>query len=1316
MSTPNVEDVYGLSPMQSGMLFHSLQDGQGINPYQVQMIEKITGPLDDERFLDAWQRVVDRHSILRSAFVWEDVSTPVQVVQRTAELPREALDWRDHDPAEQDARLERLAADDWNQGFDLARPPLLRVRVIRTADECRLILWSFHHLLLDGWSIQLIKNELFAIYRAAVEGREPGLPPAIPYVRYAKWLDEQPSSQAREFWRGYLRGIGEPTELTASRPGAEIGVAELEITCDAELSGAVRRFAREQRITVNTVIQGVWSALLSRYSGQDDVVFGATTSGRSAALTGIESMVGLFINTLPVRARVEAQATVATWLRELQDQQIDLRQWEHCHLVDVRECSDIPRGKPLFQSILVFENYPDLRGSDCLPAGVDYRPVNCVERTGYPLTVVVSADEVLEVKFAYDRALFDAETIERLARHFQTLLAGFISTPQARLSDVAMLTEAERRQLLVGWNDTEGPFPEGRTLHELVAECVAACPDEPAVMCGDVVLTYGQVDVRANQLAHYLRDRGVGPDVLVAVFLDRGPDLIVALLAILKAGGAFVPLDPEYPTERLAYMLEDTAAPLVITQAGLAGLLPDQTVRLLIDEEWPESCPVTEPSVSAGPRDLAYVIYTSGSTGKPKGVMIEHEGVINYLHWCAQAYPPAGEVGTLLYSPVAFDLTITALFLPLLQGLPVMVPVPQPGESAFAASVEQLLSGVSASFLKMTPSHAELLVASAEAAGVKVNVPTMVLGGEELTADLARRILAACRPGAVIYNEYGATECSVANVMSATRQVDPEAGGGVSVGAAITNTLAYVVDPQGRPVPVGVAGECLLGGICVARGYLNRPELTAERFIETDLGSGPQRLYRTGDLCRWLPNGEMEFIGRIDTQVKLRGYRIELGEIEATLIEDPAIASAAVTVREDTPGVQRLAAYLVPAPGATPPADEDLKARLARTLPAYMVPGVYVTLPALPLTPNGKTDRDALPAPTTTRGTTHTPPRTDTEQLIAGIWREVLGTTDPGVHDDFFDLGGHSLLAIKVTSRLRRAGCPTSLQQVMANPTLHELARALSGAASEQTGLIAEVRPQRATVTETPDLFCIHPGGGQIYSYRTLADTLHGTFRVLGVQATGLAEGEAPLEDIRAMAERYWKEITNVRPEGPYRLLGWSAGAVILHEMALMHPGEVRSAFLLEPAVTGPDREERFTGLAEIFARAESLWRRGQAETGQARERTERELKLLAGPMNIGEDAVNLGEWLPYNVLRAESRALSGYRAATSRADVTLVVSEETERPGQELMAAGDREAYVAHWKRLYPHGLRVLDVAGGHYDMLETKGAVELVAAALRG
>ncbi|MGH3380990.1 MAG: amino acid adenylation domain-containing protein, partial [Actinoallomurus sp.] len=1048
-----------LSSAQRGLWFlDQLEPGRG--DYVVPIALRLGGPVDVTALEEALSRLVARHEVLRTRFV-ADEAEPYQVIDPPAPVTIEVVDLGGQAPAAVTARVDAVAA----APFDLAGGPLLRTVLLRTAPAEATLVMCLHHIVFDGWSEAVFAGELRDLYAAATGGTPAALPELpVQYGDFAAWQHEQLGGerlQAQlEYWRTRLAGL-QPLQLPTDRPRSPVRGGHgdaVTFTVPAATVTALRAVAAEANASLFMVLLAGFQVLLARHSGQHDIAVGTPTAGRNHTET--ENLIGLFVNSLVLRTDLSGDLAFTGLLDRVKD--TALGAYDHQDLPFERLVEELAPQRdlsrnPLFQAMFVLQTSAETEPWQLPGLTVDPAPV-----TGglakFDLNLSLrEAGDGLAGHFDYPTDLFDRSTVERMAGHYRTLLERLATHPSTPLSQIEMLTEAERRRLLVEWNDTEGPFPVGRTLHELVAERVAACPDEPAVMCGDQVLTYGQLDVRANQLAHYLRDRGVGPDVLVAVFLDRGPELIVALLAILKAGGAFVPLDPEYPSERLAYMLEDTAAPLVVTHSGLAGLLPDQTARLLVDEEWPGSCPVTEPVASAEPHDLAYVIYTSGSTGKPKGVMIEHEGVINYLHWCAQAYPAAGEIGTLLYSPVAFDLTITALFLPLLQGLPVVVPVPQPGESAFAASVEQLLSGVSASFLKMTPSHAELLIASAEAAGVKLNVPTMVLGGEELTTDLARRILAVCRPGAVIYNEYGATECSVANVMSATRQVAEDAGGGVSVGAAITNTLAYVVDAHGHPVPVGVAGECLLGGICVARGYLNRPELTEERFIWSDLGKGRQRLYRTGDLCRWLPSGELEFIGRIDTQVKLRGYRIELGEIEATLIEDPAIASAAVTVREDTPGVQRLTAYLVPAPGVTPPSEEDLKARLARTLPAYMVPATYVTLPALPLTPNGKTDRDALPAPTTARETTHTPPRTDTEQLVAGIWHDVLGTTDPGIHDNFFDLGGHSLLAIKVISRLRRElGVEVPLRVLFQAPTIAELSDLLPRL--HTTGL-EELRP-----------------------------------------------------------------------------------------------------------------------------------------------------------------------------------------------------------------------------------------------------------------
>ncbi|WP_424533408.1 amino acid adenylation domain-containing protein [Sphaerisporangium viridialbum] len=1040
-----------LSSAQRGLWFlDQLEPGRA--DYIVPIALHLTGTIDMAALQEALTQLVARHEVLRTRFAADDTGEPYQIIDPPAPVAVTVTDLTGHDQSTITAHVNAAATP-----FDLATGPLLRTTLLRTALDEAVLVICLHHIIFDGWSEAILARELRELYTAATT-HTPATLPATPiqYADYAAWQHQQLTTDRLgtqlDYWRTHLAGL-QPLHLPTDRPRRPTRSGHgdaVKFTIPTRTVTALRGLAAEAQASLLMTVLAGFQIMLSRYTGQNDIAVGTPTAGRTHTET--ENLIGLFVNSLVLRTDLTGDPTFTELLHQVKN--TALTAYDHQDLPFERIVEELAPQRdltrnPLFQTMLVLQTTTETQTWN-LP-GIEVHPAPItggLAKFDLNLTLY-EVDDGLSGHFDYPTDLYDKSTIERMAGHYQTLLQGLADHPTTPLSQISMLTEAEQRQMLVEWNDTAGPFPAARTIHELVAEQAATRPDEPAVIHGDQVLTHGQLNARANQLAHHLRSHGVGPEVLVGVFLERGPDLIVALLAILKAGGAYLPLDPEYPTERLTFMLDDAAAPLVITQDSLAVQLPGHAARLLIDTQWPqvEACPATDPPPLAGPRNLAYVIYTSGSTGKPKGVMIEHEGVVNYLHWCAQAYPPTGELGTLLYSPVAFDLTVTALFLPLMQGLPIAVPVPQPGESAFAAAVEELLSGASVSFLKMTPSHAELLVTSAQAAEAKLAVRTMVLGGEELTTDLARRILAVCEPGTVIYNEYGATECSVANVMSLTRQVDDDdTAGAIPVGAPITNTQAYVVDPDGRPVPVGVAGECLLGGICVARGYLNRPQLTEERFVEHHLGGHRRRLYRTGDLCRWLPDGQLEFIGRIDTQVKLRGYRIELGEIEATLISHPAVTAAAVTVREDSPGVQRLIAYLVPAPGATPPSPHDLKAHTARTLPPYMIPTGFMTLSALPLTPNGKTDHKALPAPATMHDTTRAQPRTATEQLIAGIWRDVLGTTDPGVHDNFFDLGGHSLLAFKVIARLRRElDVEVPLRALFQAPTIAGLSALLPG-------------------------------------------------------------------------------------------------------------------------------------------------------------------------------------------------------------------------------------------------------------------------------
>ncbi|MER5882182.1 condensation domain-containing protein, partial [Streptomyces sp. NPDC001910] len=740
MSTHNVEDVYGLSPLQFGMLYHSLEDTSDTRPYMVQMTEEVEGPFDDALFGQAWQQLVDRHSILRSAFVWEGVSEPVQVVQRQAPVPFAVRDLRGLPDQEQ--RLDVFLAEDWERGFDLSRAPLVRVTVLRTDEERRYVVWSFHHILLDGWSVQILQKELFALYRGLLDGTPAALPPTAPYRRYIEWLNAQQGDGSADFWKKYLAGVTEPTDLHVDRETGDTGVGECEVVASPELFAQARDYARSQRITINTLVQGLWSILLSRYSRRDEVLFGSTISGRSIALPGVDSMMGLFINTLPVRGRLTGDMGVAGWLRDLQDEQLEMRQWEYCHLVDVQKHSGIARGEPLFRSILVFENYPVVQKPSDFPEGLTRRLVNCVERTGYPLTLVASAGRALEFRFVYDRSRFDAATIERMAGHLRTLLESVVAAPAARIAELNMLTERERQEILVDWNGVTGPYPHTATIHSLIENRVATDPDAIAITHGNEQWTYAQVNARANQLAHHLRGTGITPDTLIAVCLDRSPELIATLLGIMKAGAAFVPLDPDYPTDRITYMVDDAQAPLIITSSNHSDRLPADTPRLLVDSEWPQG-PIENPAPLASPDDLAYIIYTSGSTGRPKGVALEHRGVVNYLHWCDQNYPVTepGGIGTILYSSVTFDLTITALFLPLIQGTQLAIPQPQPGQSAFDAAIDLILTDIPISFLKATPSHLEILAAHLTTRQATHHITTIVAGGENLTPALVSQLL-----------------------------------------------------------------------------------------------------------------------------------------------------------------------------------------------------------------------------------------------------------------------------------------------------------------------------------------------------------------------------------------------------------------------------------------------------------------------------------------------------------------------------------------------------------------------------------------------
>ncbi|GAB4213489.1 MAG: hypothetical protein OHK0022_50680 [Roseiflexaceae bacterium] len=1063
------------------MLFHSLYAPES-GMYFEQLHYTIQGNVDVELLRRAWWQVSQRHDILRTAFIWEGIDEPHQVVHLTPVLDWQQFDWRDHTPVEQHARLEALLAADRKRGFDLSTQPLTRYAICHVADDVHMFIWSHHHLLLDGWSQAIVLREVVQIYQGLRDGQPVQLAPAPPYSSYIAWLQQQPLDRAEQFWRTHLRGFQAPTQIG---PPASAGLPQAEdydrraFTLSAEQTALVDQFARQHGLTRNTLLQAAWALLLSRYSGERAVVFGSTTAGRPADLAHAEAMVGLFINTLPVHVLIEPQARLIDWLTQIQALHAQIRHYEYAPLVQIQGWSEVPRGLPLFESILVFANYPVDPSLIQLDQRFTIRKTHALERTNYPLMLQSGSGLPLSATLVFDRQRFDPGSIERLLEHYQTLLLGMLRDSQQRLADIPLLRPAERQRLLTAWNHTFRPRDPADSLIQRIVAQVECTPDAPALQTRSGLLSYRQLDRRARSLAALLRLHGVGPEARVAVLLPRNADLVAALLGVLYAGGAYIPLDPSYPAARLHAILHD-AGPLVVltTQDLAAGLADLPGVCLAVDQLDLAALPAAEPAAVA-PEQLAYLIYTSGSTGQPKGVEIPHRALLNLLEALRERPGLRAEDRLLAVTTVSFDIAVLELWLPLSVGAQITLADDQ--TIADGEQLLELLRRSGATVLQATPATWQLLI---EAGWQGDHQLKALVGGEALPPDLAGWLADAC---ASVWNMYGPTETTVWSACGPVFANERP----ISVGRPIDNTQMYVLDEWLEPVPVGVAGLLYIGGDGLARGYHNRPDLTAEQFVPNPFGVGGARdlgreaskasgtsssqsaapgprLYRTGDLARYLPDGRLEILGRTDQQVKVRGFRIELGEVEATLRQHPDLREAAVVARDDLPGGRGLAAYVVTHPGAALLAGE-LRQFLQRDLPNYMVPAAFITLPELPRTPNGKLDRRSLPAPAGTRisAAAYAAPQNDLERTIAAIWQDVLGGAPVGIDDNFFDLGGHSLLMLQVNSRLREAlDQPIPMVALFEHPTVRLLAEHLSGPPIQTTDTVQERGERRRELSK----------------------------------------------------------------------------------------------------------------------------------------------------------------------------------------------------------------------------------------------------------
>jgi amino acid adenylation domain-containing protein/non-ribosomal peptide synthase protein (TIGR01720 family) len=1080
-----IQDLYPLSPLQQGMLFHDLYAPES-GMYVERLRHTIRGDLNVVAFEQAWRQVVERHAVLRSAFIWEEVDEPLQAVFREVETPLEFQDWRGAPIAEQEERLQAHLREILQRGFKLSRPPLQRLTLIQMSERVSEFIWSYHHLLLDGWSVSLILGEIITLYEAFCQGQKPQLDKSRPYRDYIAWLKRQDQAEAEAFWRKALKGFTPLASLSMNGPhddlaGRQEDYESLQMRFSKDTAERLDAFARRHRLTVNTVAQGAWALLLSCYSGEQDVVFGEVVSGRPADLAGSESMVGMFINTLPVRAQVSPESSVLSWLERLQARQIEARRYEYNPLVKVREWSEAPRGLPLFESIVVFENSTmgvrlgRQEESPEISYATHYATV-----TGYPLTVVIEpGPEGVSVGFTYDHRRFKSDAIQRMQMRFQTLLEGVLADPEGRLSDLPLLTEAERRELLVDWNSTVKDFSEDRRLHRLFEAQVERTPNAIAVVFEEKKLTYRELNARANRLAHYLRAQGVGPEMLVGVCLDRSLEMMVAILGVLKAGGAYLPLDPAYPKERLAFMLEDSQASVLLTQQRLVEEFATEAPRhrekerVTSDRYLPFSSLCLGASVAnphsafrnrvicldaveerlagesaenlaseATAEAAAYVIYTSGSTGRPKGVIVSQRAVSNHMLWLRDYFGLNAADRFLQKTQFSFDAAGTEFFAPLLVGARLIMA--RPGGHQDGAYLSGMITEHDVTILQLVPSLLRVLLDEPEFAKCR-SLRRVICAGEALPAELQDKFRACL--DAELHNFYGPTEAAI----DVTYWPHQHAAGRaiVPIGRPIANTQIYLLSGDLRPVPVGAPGELYIGGDNLARGYLKRPELTAERFIPNPFSSEPgARLYQTGDLARYLPDGNIEFLGRIDHQVKVRGFRIELGEIESALNQHPAVRESVVIAQADKHGNKRLAAYVVTDPAASLSglSSKELREFIKTKLPEYMAPSAFALLDALPLTSNGKVDRRALPALNGSQHDSHDSsevaraPRNRVEEILAGVWSQVLGVKQVGIHDDFFEMGGDSILSIQVVGKANQQGLRVTPKQIFQHPTIAELA------------------------------------------------------------------------------------------------------------------------------------------------------------------------------------------------------------------------------------------------------------------------------------
>ncbi|CAM2070286.1 Amino acid adenylation domain-containing protein [Sulfidibacter corallicola] len=1153
-----MNDSFSLTPMQLGMLYQwRLSRTSGVNLEQ--LCCRLPESVNFDKMCQAWQMVTARFDALRIAFVLDRPSHPMQVVHGEVAPEINDHDWRGVEPQERETRYRDFLASDRRMGFDLTRPSQMRVNLFRFDNQDYRMLWTFHHIVLDGRSFPIVLRWLFTYYDRLCAGETPVVEAAPAYRQYVRAVEEQPIERARTYWRQLLNGVAD-TELPVPHTPLpfdkqmEHDQREIRMRLDREQVDRLQLFAEEIGVTFHTLVQAAWAQTISAYTGSADVVFGTVRACRYLPIENLQQMAGMLINTLPFRVRFNSEQTVGAWLNELRDQQVSAREFEAVPLAQIQEWCRIGAGKTLVQTMLMFENQVLEKVLQKQGGPWAERGFTLHERTEFALAMSGYLDEDLLLVLEYNAGVYRGESARDmmdLMVEVLRVLPDYVDRPVTALPTL----HAGNQALVMAYSDQ--PFPEDKNLYELFEQRVAEMPDALAVRCEGRDVTFAELNAQANQLAHYLIEHGVGPDSFVGLSIERSLMMIVAAIGILKSGAAYIPLDPDYPEDRLRLMIEDTQPAMVLTQEKFVERLRIDNVMLVAtdeDPQWLATQPTHNPGVSVPLCARGITIYTSGSTGRPKGVLLTHRGLVNHNFTVIRMFDmkPGDRVPQV--STINFDVSIEEIFGTLNAGGALVLP-----SGSTLASLTAFLEFVEReriTVLNLTTLFWVELVHHMAGAGLQFpdSVRLFICGGERATWSAYNDWLLVGGKRIRWINAYGPSETTI---MSTAFQ--PPVGDGARpmekdppIGTAIDNYWCYVIDELGRLAPPEVPGELFIGGRGVAEGYLKRPDLTSERFLPDRFREGVGVMYKSGDRCLLRRDGQYEYLDRLDNQVKLRGFRIELGEIEAVLARHPAVEEGAVVVRATPAGSRQLVAYATPRSGQELSSDE-LLGWLGQELPAFMTPSAAKVMEVFPKAPTGKVDRRNLPDPDWREGApsqARVKPNDEMEAKLMKVWEEVLGVSDISMGDHFFALGGDSLRAMTLSSRVEsELGRNVPLALLLTHPTLGEYAVALKE--ELELAAFAPLVQIRVGAEGRPPLFLIHSLGGDVLIYRRLAELLPEDLPVFGLQMQGLDRKSPPHETIPLAATDFIERIKQVQPVGPYYLAGYSSGGIVAFEMAI---------------------------------------------------------------------------------------------------------------------------------------------------------------------